>query len=229
MFFDKQSIDITSLFFFPLIFFFCSMKFSRELSYTRTSFGASFRSEKESVNRIGIDGIETGKSRQVSIRRMYSMVGPDWMYGVVGIIGALIAGAQMPLFALGVSQALVSYYMDWDTTQKEIKKIAFLFLGGAILTVIVHAFEHLCFGIMGERLTLRVREKMFSGKHTIFNHLHLYIYPFLGINSSYVYYLCIPLACISFCLYYMLNLVMMQAMDCFTDLERFFLVFLIIF
>lgn len=139
-----------------------SIGYSRELSRTRTSFGASFRSDKESVNRFGIDGTETGKSRRVSLKRLYSMVGPDWMYGVVGVIGALIAGAQMPLFALGVSQALVSYYMDWETTQHEVKKIAFLFVGGAVVTVIVHAIEHLCFGIMGERLTLRVREMMFS-------------------------------------------------------------------
>lgn len=92
------------------------------------------------------------------------MVRPDWFYGVFGTICAFIAGAQMPLFALGVTQALVSYYMDWDTTRREVKKIAFLFCGGAFITVIVHAITHLCFGIMGERLTLRVREKMFTGK-----------------------------------------------------------------
>lgn len=81
-----------------------------------------------------------------------------------GTICAIIAGAQMPLFALGVSQALVAYYMDWDTTQREVKKITILFCCAAVITVIVHAIEHLSFGIMGERLTLRVREKMFSGK-----------------------------------------------------------------
>ncbi|XP_021832539.1 ABC transporter B family member 2 [Prunus avium] len=139
-----------------------SIRYSRELSRTTTSFGASFRSDKESLGRAGADGIETVKSRHVSAGRLYSMVGPDWYYGVIGTIGALIAGAQMPLFALGVSQALVSFYMDWDTTCHEIKKISLLFCGAAVLTVIVHAIEHLCFGIMGERLTLRVREKMFS-------------------------------------------------------------------
>ncbi|KAL9665367.1 hypothetical protein QQ045_020786 [Rhodiola kirilowii] len=139
-----------------------SVKYSRELSRL-TSFGTSFRSDKESGSRFDADGVEgSGKKRKVSMRRMYSMVGPDWMYGVVGVVGALIAGAQMPLFALGVSQALVSYYSDWDTTCREIKKIAILFCSGAVLTVIVHAIEHLCFGIMGERLTLRVREMMFS-------------------------------------------------------------------
>lgn len=139
-----------------------SMKCSRELSRTTTSFGASFHSDRESVGRIGAEGVEPVKSKQVSARRLYSMVGPDWYYGLVGTIGALIAGAQMPLFALGVTEALVSYYMDWDTTRHQVKKIAFLFCGGAFITVIVHAIEHTCFGIMGERLTLRIREMLFS-------------------------------------------------------------------
>lgn len=139
-----------------------SIKYSRELSRTTTSFGASFRSDKESIGRIGADGMETVKKMPVSARRLYSMVGPDWLYGVVGTFCAFIAGAQMPLFALGISHALVSYYMDWDTTKHEVKKISLLFCGGSVITVIVHGIEHLCFGTMGERLTLRVRERMFS-------------------------------------------------------------------
>lgn len=140
-----------------------SIKFSRELSGTRTSFGASFRSEKESVLSHGAaDATEPATAKHVSAIKLYSMVRPDWTYGVCGTICAIIAGAQMPLFALGVSQALVAYYMDWDTTQREVKKITILFCCAAVITVIVHAIEHLSFGIMGERLTLRVREKMFS-------------------------------------------------------------------
>lgn len=140
-----------------------SVRYSRELSHKRSSFGTiSFRSEKDSVSRAGADSIEPVKPRHVSSKRLYSMIGPDWTYGVVGTICAFIAGAQMPLFALGVSQALVSYYMDWDTTRHEVKKISILFCTGAVITVIVYAIEHLCFGIMGERLTFRVREKMFS-------------------------------------------------------------------
>ncbi|KAF8380715.1 hypothetical protein HHK36_028205 [Tetracentron sinense] len=140
-----------------------SMKLSsREISRTTTSFGASFHSDKESVSRYGAEGADTVKKKPVSMRRLYSMVGPDWVYGVCGTVGAIIAGAQMPLFALGVTQALVSYYMDWETTQREVKKIALLFLAGAVVTIIVHVIEHLSFGIMGERLTLRVREMMFA-------------------------------------------------------------------
>ncbi|WMV43360.1 hypothetical protein MTR67_036745 [Solanum verrucosum] len=139
-----------------------SIRYSRELSRTTTrSRGASFRSEK-SVSGIGAGGVEDVKSPNISAGRLYSMIRPEWHYGVIGTICAFIAGAQMPLFALGVSQALVSYYMDWDTTRHEVKKICFLFCVGAVLTVIVHAIAHTCFGIIGERLTLRVREMMFS-------------------------------------------------------------------
>ncbi|MED6171656.1 (ABC) transporter [Stylosanthes scabra] len=138
-----------------------SIKYSRELSRTTTSFGGSFRSDKDSIGRV-CDEENASKTKHVSARRLYSMIGPDWIYGVFGTLCAFVAGAQMPLFALGISHALVSYYMDWETTKHEVKKIAFLFCGGAVITITVHAIEHLCFGIMGERLTLRVREKMFS-------------------------------------------------------------------
>ncbi|KAM0934126.1 putative ABC-type xenobiotic transporter [Dioscorea sansibarensis] len=139
-----------------------SMKYSRELSSRAGSFGASFRSDKDSVSRYIAETSEEVKMKYVSLKRLYSMVGPDWIFGVFGTLGAFIAGSQMPLFALGITQALVSYYMDWETTQKEIKRIAFLFCGGAVLAVMFYTIEHLNFGIMGERLTLRVRERMFA-------------------------------------------------------------------
>lgn len=141
-----------------------SIRYSRELSRTTRSLGASFRSEK-SLSRFGGDGPGGDGPEnivKISSKRLYSMIRPDWFYGISGTICAFIAGAQFPLFAVGVTQALVSYYMDWDTTCREVKKIAFLFTGGAVVTVIVHAITHLSFGIMGERLTLRVREKMFT-------------------------------------------------------------------
>ncbi|KAK1261680.1 ABC transporter B family member 2 [Acorus gramineus] len=141
-----------------------SMRFSRELS-CKTSLGASFRSDKDSIiSRYVPEANEPPKLKPVSVKRMYAMVRPDWVYGVSGTMGAFVAGAQMPLFALGITHALVSYYMGWETTKREVKKVAILFCCGAVLTVFFHIIEHLSFGIMGERLTLRVREMMFKGK-----------------------------------------------------------------
>uniref|UniRef100_A0A7C9ENN9 Adenosinetriphosphatase n=1 Tax=Opuntia streptacantha TaxID=393608 RepID=A0A7C9ENN9_OPUST len=136
-----------------------SFKYSQELSRS-ASIGASFRSEKESIRGDGADPVKKGN--KVSWRRLFSMVGPDWMYGVFGTLFCFMSGAEMPLFALGVTQALVSFYMEWDVTKKEVRKIAFLFCAGAVVSIFNHGLAHTCFGIMGERLTLRVREKMFS-------------------------------------------------------------------
>ncbi|KAJ3680674.1 hypothetical protein LUZ60_016952 [Juncus effusus] len=139
-----------------------SFKYSRELS--GRSMGASFRSDKDSVTRFGDPSYDQSKARAhpVSMKKLYAMVRPDWMFGVMATLSSFVTGSQMPLFALGVTQALVSYYMGWEETQREVKKIALLFCGGAVLTVIFHVMVHLNFGIMGERLTLRVREKMFA-------------------------------------------------------------------
>ncbi|XP_057448648.1 ABC transporter B family member 2-like [Lotus japonicus] len=139
-----------------------SITYSRQLSRTTAtaSLGGSFRSDKESIGKVEAE--KGSNSKHVSVARLYSMVGPDWFYGVFGTLCAFVAGAQMPLFALGISHALVSYYMDWDTTRHEVKKICFLFVAAAVITITVHAIEHLSFGIMGERLTLRVREMMFA-------------------------------------------------------------------
>ncbi|KAG0454102.1 hypothetical protein HPP92_025406 [Vanilla planifolia] len=139
-----------------------SNNFSRDLSLGANSLGASFRSDKDSLGRFVTEPSVPSKMKPVSAKRLYSMVGPDWTFGVVGTVGCLVAGAQMPLFALGVTNALVSYYMAWETTKAEVKKIALLFCAGAVLTVIFHVTAHFNFGIMGERLTLRVREKMFG-------------------------------------------------------------------
>lgn len=131
---------------------------------TARSLSSSFHSEK-SVSKYG--GDENGRATSISLSRLYSLARPDWVYGILGTIGAFIVGAQMPFFAIGVTEALVSYYMDWDTTRREIKKISLLFCGGGVLTLIVHGLTYLCFGIMGERLTLRLRKKMFKGMFII--------------------------------------------------------------
>jgi ATP-binding cassette, subfamily B (MDR/TAP), member 1 len=126
--------------------------------------GGSFRSDKDSISRFAETNYDISRPHPVSMGKLYGMVRPDWMYGMVGTLSSFVTGSQMPLFALGVTQALVSYYMGWEDTQREVKKIAFLFCGGAVLTVIFHVLVHLNFGIVGERLTLRVRERMFAGR-----------------------------------------------------------------
>lgn len=151
-----------------------SMKYSQELLRT-ASLGASVHSDKDSIGRYVAEGGEPPRVKTVSVKMLYSMVRPDWVCGLLGTIGALASGAEMPLFALGVTQALVSYYMGWETTKMEVRKIALLFCGGAIIALFVHVLAHFNFGIMGERLTLRVRQRMFGGNQDwTFDEFHVF-------------------------------------------------------
>ncbi|KAJ6342165.1 hypothetical protein OIU78_010154 [Salix suchowensis] len=120
-------------------------QYSGGLSDTRTSCGASFCSEKDSLCHAGADTVEPIRPKPVSLKRVYAMLGPDWIYGVVGTISAFVAGALLPLFALGMAQSLVAYYMDWHTTCQEIRKISILFCCGAVISIFAYAIMHLCF------------------------------------------------------------------------------------
>ncbi|XP_073102680.1 ABC transporter B family member 2 isoform X2 [Elaeis guineensis] len=139
-----------------------SMRSSTELSRRWSSLGRSFRSEMDSISHYDSDVDDLPKVRPVSLRRLYSMARPDWIFGLFGTISAFVVGVQIPLFGLGVTQALVAYYMDWETTKREIRKLVILFCCAAVLSIFSHSAEHLSFGVLGQRLTLRVRERMFA-------------------------------------------------------------------
>ncbi|GLJ21858.1 hypothetical protein SUGI_0408710 [Cryptomeria japonica] len=140
---------------------------SGSISRRTFSFGASVCSDKDSLTavskRFGLDKNEEVKAERISLSRLFKLALPDWICGVFGTMGALFAGAQMPLFALGVTQGLVAMYdTDYSATKAEIRKVCLLFCSAALLTLIAHVVEHTNFGMIGERLTLRVREMMFT-------------------------------------------------------------------
>lgn len=139
-----------------------SMKTSLDLSSRCTSLGGSFRSEKDSISYYSADEDGLPKLRQVSMRRLYSMASPDWVFGLFGTLSSFIVGIQAPLFALGLSRTLVTYYMDWESTQREIRKLVVLFGSAAVASMFAHSAEQFSFGILGQRLVLRIRERMFA-------------------------------------------------------------------
>ena len=119
--------------------------YSQELLSRTTSVGTSAHSDIDSISRYVGEGSEISRLKPVSAKKLYFMVKPDWICGLLGTFGAVAVGAEMPLFAL------VSYYSDWETTKAEVKKITLLFTGGAVIAFFIHFLAHFNFGIMGER------------------------------------------------------------------------------
>lgn len=89
---------------------------------------------------------------------------PEWPYAMMGSLGAILAGAEGPLFALGITHVLSAFYShDKPHIKHEIKIISLIFIGAAIITVPIYVLQHYFYTLMGEKLTTRVRLLMFSG------------------------------------------------------------------
>ena len=100
-----------------------------------------------------------------SMWRLLKLNTPEWPYALLGTVGAIMAGVETPLFALAISQVLVSFYSpDISYLKQEVRKVALIFSAATIATVFIYVLQHYFFTLTGERLTVRVREKMFTGE-----------------------------------------------------------------
>ncbi|KAL3698915.1 hypothetical protein R1sor_012991 [Riccia sorocarpa] len=98
-----------------------------------------------------------------SLWRLFKLNSPEWPQAVLGTIGAAMAGAETPLFALAITQVLITFYNpDHDFVRSEVRKICIIFSAGTVVTLLIYILQHYYYGIMGERLTMRVREMMFK-------------------------------------------------------------------
>ncbi|KAH6782731.1 P-glycoprotein 13 [Perilla frutescens var. frutescens] len=88
---------------------------------------------------------------------------PEWHCGVLGSLGAVLAGVQAPLFALAITHILTVFYSHDDIQIKhEVRRVSFMFIGAALVTVLIYLVQHYFYTLMGERLVVRVRLLMFS-------------------------------------------------------------------
>lgn len=99
-----------------------------------------------------------------SIWDLLKLNAPEWPYAVLGSIGAVFAGMEAPLFALGITHILTAFYSpDVSHMKQEVQKVALIFVGLAIATIPIYLLQHYFYTLMGELLTTRIRLSMFSG------------------------------------------------------------------
>ena len=100
-----------------------------------------------------------------SFRRLLMLNAPEWPYAILGSIGASLAGWKTPLAALGMSDILVSFYTFDDLYIKhQVRKICLMFTGAIPVTILAFLMQNYFFEVMGEHLTIRVREQMLTCK-----------------------------------------------------------------
>ncbi|XP_054786077.1 ABC transporter B family member 6 [Prosopis cineraria] len=107
---------------------------------------------------------DTKHRKPPSFWRLAKLSFAEWLYAVLGSIGAAIFGSFNPLLAYVIGLVVTAYYrIDQDHhLRQEVDKWCLIIACMGIVTVVANFLQHFYFGIMGEKMTERVRRMMFS-------------------------------------------------------------------
>lgn len=101
-----------------------------------------------------------------SLWRLAELSFPEWLYAALGSVGAAIFGSFNPLLAYVIALIVTAYYRSHEGRRhlrQEVDKWCLIIACMGIVTVVANFLQHFYFGIMGEKMTERVRRMMFSG------------------------------------------------------------------
>jgi ATP-binding cassette, subfamily B (MDR/TAP), member 1 len=88
----------------------------------------------------------------------------EYFYALLGSAGAACFGSSNPLLAYTISLIVVAYYrIGVHDVHDEVNKYCLFIVGMGIVTILANFLQHFYFGIMGEKMTERVRRMLFSG------------------------------------------------------------------
>ncbi|KAG9160808.1 hypothetical protein Leryth_008642 [Lithospermum erythrorhizon] len=99
-----------------------------------------------------------------SFWRLVELSLTEWLYAVLGSIGAAIFGSFNPLLAYVIALIAAAYYTTDGKhhLRHEVDRWCLIIACMGLVTVIANFLQHFYFGIMGEKMTERVRRMMFS-------------------------------------------------------------------
>ncbi|KAI5078855.1 hypothetical protein GOP47_0006526 [Adiantum capillus-veneris] len=112
-----------------------------------------------------LDLAKTISHKPPSLWRLAKLSSPEWLYAILGSLGAALFGSFNPLLAFVLVQVVQNYYevdSNGGHAKREINKWCLVVVGMGVVTVVANFLQHFYFGIMGEKMTERVRRMMFS-------------------------------------------------------------------
>lgn len=128
----------------------------KSFSSIQNSPASSFSAQYETGEKI-----DFSPTRSPSQLRLIKMNTPEWKSALFGCIGAVTFGAILPVNAYCMGSLVSVYFLnDSSKIKSETRFYSYLFLGVGAITFFSNLIQHYSFGIMGERLTKRMREKV---------------------------------------------------------------------
>ncbi|XP_030512555.2 ABC transporter B family member 20-like isoform X2 [Rhodamnia argentea] len=122
-------------------------------------------SESDDVSIKDKDAKDKPIQEEPSFWRLAELSFPEWLYAVLGSTGAAIFGSFNPLLAYVIALIVEAYYRPSEGRRhlrQEVDKWCLVITCMGIVTVVANCLQHFYFGIMGEKMTERVRRMMFS-------------------------------------------------------------------
>ncbi|KAL0299144.1 UNVERIFIED_CONTAM: ABC transporter B family member 20 [Sesamum radiatum] len=107
---------------------------------------------------------ERTSREEPSLWRLVELSLAEWLYAVLGSTGAAVFGSFNPVLAYVIALIVTAYYRTDEKhhIRQEIDRWCLIIAGMGLVTVVANFLQHFYFGIMGEKMTERVRRMMFS-------------------------------------------------------------------
>lgn len=107
---------------------------------------------------------DTENREPPSFWRLVELSLAEWLYALLGSTGAAIFGSFNPLLAYVIALIVTAYYRTDDKhhLRRDVDRWCLIIACMGVVTVFANFLQHFYFGIMGEKMTERVRRMMFS-------------------------------------------------------------------
>ncbi|KAK3147627.1 hypothetical protein QOZ80_3BG0284810 [Eleusine coracana subsp. coracana] len=132
-----------------------------ERSHSQTFSRPHSEQDDTSSEQSELDDVQEHKPP--SFWRLAGLSIAEWPYALLGTIGAAIFGSFNPLLAYTIALIVSAYYrIEAQDMHHEVNRWCLFIVGMGVITVLVNWLQHFYFGIMGEKMTERIRRMMFS-------------------------------------------------------------------
>ncbi|KAF6149573.1 hypothetical protein GIB67_009594 [Kingdonia uniflora] len=123
----------------------------------------SLMSRTSSANSISEKQVSEQVFPVPSFRRLLYLNLPEWKQATLGGSCAVLFGIVQPVYAYMMGSMISVFFLtEHDEIKSKIRIYSIFFASLAVFSLIINIIQHYNFGVMGEYLTKRIRERMLA-------------------------------------------------------------------
>eukprot|EP01018_Ginkgo_biloba_P034173 Gb_33057 [translate_table: standard] len=105
----------------------------------------------------------SSKPSKASLWRLLRLSAPEWPCAAIGSVGSILLGCATPTYGVVLAHCISTFYSEDHIVMKQkIRLYTLLYIGVGAIYFVGNILQQFFFAILGENLTKRVREMMFT-------------------------------------------------------------------